>query len=99
MSCAAAAAAVVAVNDIKPDLVLEAPNGTSKIAIFGVNHLQRQTHIAEYILQQKPHTVMVETGITPAHASMPGTSISCREYVDGQPGMFLRMFCQVATTN
>lgn len=92
---ASAAGSAVADCTIVPDLVFEDAETKAKVCVFGVNHLERQAHIAEYILRHKPRVLMVETGITPAHGAETGTSITCREYVEGEPGMFLRMFCQV----
>ena len=50
----------------------------------------------EFILSARPQAVVVETSVTPEHGSLPGNSIGLTdEIVQGPPGFFFRMFCQV----
>jgi hypothetical protein len=53
----------------------------------------------EYILQNSPAIVVVETAATPAHGTAPGNTVSCQDVplVPGASGFFLRMFCQIAS--
>ncbi len=45
----------------------------------------------EWILDNTPSAVMVETACTPSHGAMPGNHIYCSDQVPGTPGFFLRM--------
>jgi len=78
--------------------VLEGHGLKHKILVFGIEHTSPQPHIAEYILRERPHAVVVETALTPEHGARPGNTVSCRDRVVEGPGaFFLRMFCQVAS--
>eukprot|EP00798_Chlamydomonas_sp_ICE-L_P005965 gene5965-5248_t len=83
-----------------PDLWLEVEGSTvQRVAVFGVKHTDPQPHIGEYILTEKPEVVVVETGINPAHSSVPGNGIDPKEIpvTDDSQAFFVRMFAQVAS--
>uniref|UniRef100_A0A383WDL8 Uncharacterized protein n=1 Tax=Tetradesmus obliquus TaxID=3088 RepID=A0A383WDL8_TETOB len=87
--------AVASSCSAQPDLQFEHPAGV-QVCVFGVEHLENQPHIGEWILANRPAAVVVETACTPEHGSQPGRAVTCRDQVPGAAGMFLRVFCQIA---
>ncbi|KAH7620700.1 hypothetical protein NADE_003313 [Nannochloris sp. 'desiccata'] len=63
-----------------PDLILPPPEGGADIYIFGVMHADPEGwETGEFILKNKPHTVVVETALNPAHGSATGNVASVQE--------------------
>lgn len=59
-----------------PDLWLEAPNN-AKIAVFGTVHADTEdSRIGRFIVEEKPHSVVVETALNPSHGSETGNSVN-----------------------
>eukprot|EP00879_Flechtneria_rotunda_P029824 GHRR01032277.1.p1 GENE.GHRR01032277.1~~GHRR01032277.1.p1 ORF type:complete len:168 (+),score=18.87 GHRR01032277.1:224-727(+) len=65
-----------------PDWQFEHPSGV-QVCVFGVEHLEHQPHIGEWILDNRPGAVVVETACTPDHGLEPGTAVTCRDQVAG----------------
>jgi len=63
-----------------PDLLLPPPKGGADIHIFGVMHADPEGwEIGEFILKNKPHSVVVETALNAAHGSATGNVASVQE--------------------
>ncbi|KAF6258087.1 hypothetical protein COO60DRAFT_1460861 [Scenedesmus sp. NREL 46B-D3] len=75
-------AAVASSCSAQPDLQFEHPSGV-QVCVFGVEHLEQQPHIGEWILANRPAAVVVETACTPEHGSQPGRAVTCRDQVQG----------------
>jgi hypothetical protein len=93
----AAADASVQTATPRPDFELKLPEG-GVVSVFGVEHMERQPHIGEWVLQTKPAAVVVETACHPEHGAWPGNLFSCSDQqILGSGGSFFqRVFCQVA---
>ncbi|KAI8465493.1 MAG: hypothetical protein J3K34DRAFT_525292 [Monoraphidium minutum] len=88
----------VAAARAEPDFVLRLPSGGAAINVFGVEHLEKQPHIGEWILRSRPAAVVVETACHPGHGAWPGNVFTCddQEVLGTGGSFFQRMFCQVA---
>lgn len=59
----------------EPDVWLTPPEGGADIAVFGVIHGDVEGHeIGEFILREKPHSVVVETALNASHGSATGNT-------------------------
>lgn len=73
------------------------PESSAVVSVFGVEHMERQPHIGDWILQNRPAAVVVETACHPSHGAWPGNLFTCADQtVMGSDGFFQRVFCQVA---
>ena len=73
--------------DPGPDLILTAPKGGADIVVFGAIHGDIEgSHIAEYILTHRPHTVVVETAMNQAHGSETGNIATPEDFLMISPG-------------
>jgi hypothetical protein len=64
-------------RNIEPDLWLQPPAGGAKIAVFGTVHADtNDTRIGDFIIENSPKTVVVETALNPSHGSETGNSIN-----------------------
>jgi hypothetical protein len=60
-------------RNIEPDLWLQPPAGGAKIAVFGTVHADtNDTRIGDFIIENSPKTVVVETALNPSHGSETG---------------------------
>ncbi|GAB4822441.1 hypothetical protein N2152v2_009487 [Parachlorella kessleri] len=72
-------------SDVKPDFELPAPPGGARILLFGCVHADPDSpHIARFILQQRPHTVVVETAATRWHGDETGRTLTRDDALWGQ---------------
>lgn len=79
-----------------PELRLVHNDTGVQVHVFGVEHTKPQPHIGEYILEQRPQCVVVETAMTPEHGSLSGNLIGCGDWVQGSAAFWLRNFCAIA---
>ncbi|GBF99338.1 hypothetical protein Rsub_11750 [Raphidocelis subcapitata] len=75
-----------------PDFEFSPPGGAgARVSVFGVEHMERQPHIGEWVLARRPCAVVVETACHPAHGAAPGNLFSCEEQaVVGSDGGFFQ---------
>ncbi|EFJ39743.1 hypothetical protein VOLCADRAFT_121785, partial [Volvox carteri f. nagariensis] len=82
-----------------PDFTLHCPETGTAIHVFGVEHLEPQPHIGEWIIRHRPQAVVVETSMGPEHGAQTGNVIRCGDRVaDPTAAFYLRMFCQIGVT-
>lgn len=61
---------------LEPDLWLESPPSGARIAVFGTVHADTEDpRVGEFIVQQKPASVVVETALNPTHGSETGNTV------------------------
>jgi hypothetical protein len=73
-------ATIFAAYGATPSLLLPPPEGGADIYIFGVMHADPEGwEIGEFILEIKPHSVVVETALNPAHGSATGNVASIQD--------------------
>lgn len=88
-------------NEKAPLVTTIIPQGNSAaIHLFGVQHCERQSHIAEYILRTNPSAVLVETAITTRHGSNTGNVIHTDDQIEVQhlqADFYARMFYQLGS--
>ncbi|KAK9818007.1 hypothetical protein WJX72_005637 [[Myrmecia] bisecta] len=78
-----------------PDLQLSSDTGVP-VFLYGVDHLDPQPYIGDFILQKRPAAVVVETAVSPVHGERAGNLATCKDQVPGPQGPFIRMMCQIA---
>lgn len=59
--------------------------------------LLSQAYVGEHILQQRPHSVVVETAITPVHGAASGNVFTCSSAPPIGGNFFARLFCHAAS--
>lgn len=71
---------------LEPDIWLEAPSGGAKIAVFGTVHADTEDpRVGEFIVQQRPRSVVVETALNPSHGSETGNTVDLENSLRSMP--------------
>jgi hypothetical protein len=70
----------------EPDLWLDSPSGGAKIAVFGTVHADTEDpRVGEFIVQQRPKSVVVETALNPSHGSETGNTVDLENSLRSMP--------------
>lgn len=82
-----------------PDVIITLPSA-AVIHLFGVQHCERQPHIAEHILRTRPAALVVETALNALHGAETGTVLHLNDpgvVQQLQSDFYARMFYQLGS--